>query len=146
MDYIKSWTFCICTTLISAVIFSFLAPRGTLGRFYKVIVSIFIFLSFLYPLSEFDAGELSADFDFEYEYSDAVSSAAALEVKALIENALEDGGVNYSVVEVETSLSGEEVIIEKVKISVTDEYSAEDVEKMIFDKLGIAAEVKRIGE
>lgn len=145
MDYIKSWTFCICITLVCAVIFSLLAPRGTMGRFYKIIISMFIFMSFLYPLSEFDAGQFSADFDFEVGYSDTLSSAAAVEVKTLIEKALEEEGVNYSVVEVDTSLSGNEVIIESVQISVTDEYSAEEVKNLIFEKLGISAEVKRIG-
>ena len=36
-----------------------------MGKFYKVIISAFIFISFLYPLTDFNASDFKIDFEFE---------------------------------------------------------------------------------
>ena len=144
MDYIKSWTFCICITLIISVILSILAPKGTMGKFYKVIISTFIFLSFLYPLSDFDIAEFKLDFDSVYE--NVVETAAKTQVESAIENVLADNGIQNSIVTASVFQSGEELVISSVKISVADGYSVDEVKDIVFKELGVVAEVKRIGE
>ena len=146
MDYIKSWTFCICITLIVSVIFSILAPKGTMGKFYKVIISTFIFLSFLYPLSDFNIAEFRLDFDFDSEYENVVESAAKTQIESAVESVLDDNGVYNSIVTADVYQSGEELVISSVKISVADSYSVEEVKDIVFKELGVVAEVKRIGE
>lgn len=69
MDFLKEWTYTICITLIISVIFSILTPKGNMGRFFKIILATFIFLSFIYPFK-------SAQIDFtlpEFNISDAQS-------------------------------------------------------------------------
>ena len=146
MDYIKSWTFCICITLIVSVIFSILAPKGTMGKFYKVIISTFIFLSFLYPLSDFNIAEFRLDFDFDSEYENVVESAAKTQIEGAVKSVLDDNGVYNSIVTADVYQSGEELVISSVKISVADSYSVEEVKDIVFKELGVVAEVKRIGE
>ena len=146
MDYIKSWTFCICITLIISVIFSVLSPKGSMGRFYKAIISMFIFLSFLYPLSDFNIADFKLDFDFESEYTDVVESSAEMQIESTVGAVLNDNGIGDSVITADVEHKGGELIIKRVLISVTDNYSAEEVKNIVFENLGIVAEVKRIGE
>ena len=146
MDYIKSWTFCICITLIVSVIFSILAPKGSMGKFYKVIISTFIFLSFLYPLSDFNIAEFKLDFDFDSEYTNVIERAAKTQIESAVEAVLDENEVYNAIVTASVSQSGEELIISSVKISVSDNYSTQEVKDIVFKELGVVAEVKRIGE
>lgn len=63
MNLIKEWTFCICSTVIVSVIFSLLAPKGSSGRFYKSVISLFIFISFLFPFTQI--GDKKLDFNLD---------------------------------------------------------------------------------
>ncbi len=146
MDYIKSWTFCICITLVLSVIFSVLSPKGSMGRFYKVIISVFIFISFLYPLGDFDASDFRLDFDFESEYENVVEKAAETEVENAVLKMLMENGIYNSSVTAKVSQQGEEISVDSVNISVTDDYSPKEVKNTVFEKLGIVADVKNIGE
>ncbi len=96
MDYIKSWTFCICITLIVSVVFSILSPKGTMGKFYKVIISVFIFISFLYPLTDFDFDGFKIDFNFNTEYENLVESSAKQEIQYSVEKVLTDNKIYKS--------------------------------------------------
>ena len=51
MDVVKQWTLNICLTLIGAVILSLVSPRGSMGRFYKTVLSLFIIAGFLLPIT-----------------------------------------------------------------------------------------------
>ena len=146
MDYVKSWTFCICITLIVSVIFSILAPKGSMGKFYKVIISTFIFLSFLYPLKDFNIAEFKLDFDFGTEYVNVVENAAKTQLEGTIEAVLSENEILNSIVTASVSQSGEELLINSVKVSVADRYSVDEVKDILFKELGVVAEVKHIGE
>ncbi|MDE6111160.1 MAG: stage III sporulation protein AF [Eubacterium sp.] len=146
MDYIKSWTFCICITLIVSVIFSILSPKGTMGKFYKVIISVFIFISFLYPLTDFSFDEFKMDFNFNTEYENLVESSAKQEIEYSVGKVLTDNEIYNSSISAEVEQNGDEVLINRILVSVTDDYSVEDVKALLFENLGVVAEVKRIGE
>lgn len=146
MDYIKSWSFCICITLIISVIFSILSPKGTMGKFYKVIISVFIFISFLYPLSDFDFSDFDLDFDFEQEYENVAENAAKTQIELSVNHMLEENDIRNCNVSADVMQSGDEIYINRVSVAVTDAYSPEEVEEIIFKKLGIVADVKHIGE
>ena len=53
MEFLKEWTVCVCMTLMVSVILSLFAPREKMNGFYKIMISLFIFLSFLYPFKDF---------------------------------------------------------------------------------------------
>lgn len=48
MDFIKSWTFSVCATLLLASVLSLVSPRGGMGRFYKIVISLFVFFRFCF--------------------------------------------------------------------------------------------------
>lgn len=123
-----------------------LSPKGTMGKFYKTIISMFIFISFLYPLTSFKANEFKTNFEFEDVYSDIVENSVDIEIENSIKGLLEENGISSAMVDVKTLVTYDEVTIEKVVVSIIDEYNCEDVGKIVFDNLGIIADVKRIGE
>lgn len=146
MNFIKTWTFCICVTLIVSVIFISLTPKGSVGKFYRIIISIFIFISFLYPLSNFNFNDFRPNFRIEKNYDDFMVNSVDKQIENLVEKTLCDNGINSSKISVETSIIGEEININKVSVSVIDDYDKDEVEKIIFDNIGIVANVKQIGE
>ena len=146
MDYIKSWTFCICITLIVSVIFSILSPNGTMGKFYKVIISVFIFISFLYPLTDFSFDDFKIDFNFSTEYENLVESSAKQEIEFSVSKVLTDNEIYNSSISAEVRQNGDEIEINRILVYVTDKYNVDEVKDLLFKNLGIVAEVKRIGE
>ncbi len=146
MDYIKSWTFCICITLIVSVVFSILSPKGTMGKFYKVIISVFIFISFLYPLTDFDFDGFKIDFNFNTEYENLVESSAKQEIQYSVEKVLTDNKIYNSSISAEVEQNGDDILINRILVSVTDDYNVEEVKTLLLENLGVVAEVKRIGE
>ncbi len=146
MDYIKSWTFCICITLVVSVVFSILSPKGTMGRFYKVIISVFIFISFLYPLTDFSFDDFKIDFNFNTEYENLVENSAKQEIEYSVGKVLTDNEIYNSSISAEVEQNGDEILINRILVSVTDDYNVEDVKALLLENLGVVAEVKRIGE
>lgn len=146
MDYIKSWTFCICITLIVSIIFSILSPNGTMGKFYKVIISVFIFISFLYPLTDFNFDDFKIDFNFNTEYENMVESSAKQEIEYAVEKVLTEHKIYNSSISADVQQNGDEVEINRILVSVTDAYNVEEVKELLMENLGVVAEVKRIGE
>lgn len=141
MDFIKSWTVSVCLTLIISAVFSLVSPRGAMGRFYKVIISVFIFVSLLYPFADFDFNELKADFDFESELEDTGSDLAEMQVENIIKGVLLENGINGAQVSCTVIQIADEISVEDVSVIVPADYSASEVEKIIFDETGVAAQV-----
>ena len=81
MDVVKQWTMNICLTLIGAVILSLVSPRGSMGRFYKTVLSLFIIAGFLLPIT---GGEKA---DFSAYFSDV--SAQAADANSVYESQIE---------------------------------------------------------
>lgn len=146
MDFIKSWTFSICLTLIISLVFSIISPKGNMGRFYKVIIAVFIFASFIFPMTEFDPSELKADFNIESEFYDVSADAAKNQVSSIIESELIKNNIKPLSVECDVSSLANELSINSVVITISHTYDSESVKNIVFDNLGIAAEVKYADE
>ena len=85
MDFLKNWIFSVCLTLILAVIFSVMTPKGSLGKFYKMIISMFIFVSFLYPVSNAKASDFKIDLPmFNNHYEQQIEDAGKNNTEAII--------------------------------------------------------------
>ena len=141
MEFIKSWTISVCLTLVISAVFSLVSPRGSMGRFYKVVISVFIFISLLYPFTDFDFSEFKADFDFESELEDTEVGLAEIQVENIIKGVLMDNGIEDAQVSCTVTQIGDEISVENVSVTVKTEYSASEVQEIIFDETGVAAEV-----
>lgn len=148
MDFIKQWTLNICLTLIIAVIFSMLSPKGNMGKYFKIVIALFITASFIYPIAESNI-DLSSEFSALYgfaqkqeNYEDTYKKLIENQIKAL----LEENGYESCLVSSRLKIDNEEITVEEISISVPDSYNTEEVKNLIYEKLGFAVQVKYIGE
>lgn len=147
MDKINEWSYCVCITLIASVIFSLLLPKGSAGKTGRLVITVFIIISLTLPLK---SGAF--DFDFSgsgfYEQSENNLKEASYSdiIAANIKNTLSSNGIDGSGVNVDASVSGDEITVERVRIFVPDDCDKEKVKELVFDSLGINAEVYFLGE
>lgn len=145
MDFLKEWTLTVCVTLIISIIFSVLSPKGNMGRYFKVIIAMFIFISFLLPLR-------NADFDFEFpefdsaQFEDSRESAYESIIENSVKRTLDEGGYISSSVYVKLDYNDNEIEIKKLEVGISDEFDKELVKKHIADKTGFNADVYYLGE
>lgn len=147
MDFLKQWTFCVCITLIVSVIFLLFTPKGKLGGFYKMVISLFIFISFLYPLSDFNFN----DYDFDYSFSQneldsSTQKSYETMLKTQLQSVLEQNKIYHSKIDCTVTMKNGEVSVKNVVIAVGDEYELNDVKSIVFDNLGINSQVIHIGD
>lgn len=148
MEFIKEWTICICSTLVVATVLSLLAPNSSNGKFYKTLVKIFIFLSFIYPfthtnfeLPKFESIETQK---VQVDYQEKVASDM---VRDKIIELLKISNINGAIVDVKSRINNKnEIDIKNIVVIVPDEYELNDVKNLIFDNLSLNVEVIHIGQ
>lgn len=146
MDFIKNWIFCVCTTLILAVIFSVLTPKGSMGKFYKIIISMFIFVSFLFPITNAKAGDFKIDFPaFSDTYNESIENAGKSNVENIIVEKLKEQGINGAA-SAKVDFKNNEINITEIIVYIPDGNSKSNVKDYLLKELGLAVEVKYIGE
>lgn len=145
MEFIKEWTLTVSVTLIISIIFSVLSPKGNMGRYFKIILAMFIFTSFIYPLSGSDL-----EFDFpvmdETQYEDTQRETYENIICADVKSALESGGYTSSKVTASIKYSENEITVKELSIGITDNFDKDEVKKYVSDQTGFNAEVYYLGE
>ena len=149
MDFLKEWTFCVCCSLVAAVILSLLAPSGKMNRFYKMLTGLFVFLSFLYPFRDWQGLRLTFPTAAPMAEAETMSDnvyrqTAERELKTF----LADNGIVGAAVscDVEVDYDSGEIRLNGVQIAVPDEYDIDSVSRLIQDRLGVKARVISLGE
>ncbi len=117
-------------------------------NYYKIIISVFVFLSFIYPLANaggFDFGNLPVDFAFS---SEAMYDYTVYEnmVEDNVKNILKQNNIVGANVKCSINAKDNEISIKSVKIYLPDEYNKDEAAQIIFDNIGIKATVVNIGE
>lgn len=145
MDFIKEWTYTICITLVISVVFSLLTPKGNMGRFFKIILAAFIFLSFIYPLK---SSEIDLTFpEFSMEGMDTVQRETYENgIVTQVNQTLKAGGYDSCVVKSNIKMKDNEIHITKLTVSIPSSYDKAEVKNYLFDSLGVQAEVYYLGE
>lgn len=146
MDLLKDWTLSVCITLIVASILSLLNPNGKMGRFYKIIISLFIFLSFIAPFIDTNFNVFN-EFNYDNKIIENSSNNAMSElIRVQISKVLTDNKIENSSVIVNANKIDDKIEITNVSIAITDDYEINAVKNLVFKELGINAEVHKIGD
>lgn len=146
MELLKNWTICICITLVVATIFSLIIPTGNMGSFYKIIISLFVFLSFVFPLKDAKINNEKLDFglgiyDENVNENDVISNL----IEAKINNTLKKHSIDTSTINVDAYQNDYEIEIKSVLVEVEDMNNSDEIKNIIYNELGINAEVKSLG-
>lgn len=145
MSAIKEWTICVCITLIIATIFSIIAPSGKLNSFYKIIIAIFIFLSFVVPFKDINFNDLNLD-EINIKVIDDNTKICENMINSTVQNVLDNHQIVGSSVTTSITINDDEIYVDDVQVSIPDCYKIEDVKKTIFDELSINARVIYVGD
>lgn len=145
MDFIKQWTLTISATLIISIIFSLLTPKGNMGRFFKVVLAMFIFVSFIYPIKNADFDFVLPSFD-EAEFEDSQRSSYEKIIETNLIQILNERNYINSKVNVSISIKDEEITVNNLDIGILDEFDKREVKDYIEEKTGFNAEVYYLGE
>lgn len=142
MEFLKQWTVSVCVTLVISVIFSLFTPKGKMKSFYKILISLFIFVSFLYPFTEFNSVKGSELSDFHITDDDKGSAGSyELMLENSIKNTLDDNSVSYKAVNCTARVENGEITVEKAEIVINKYEDAQAVKALIYEELGINAAV-----
>lgn len=148
MEFVKEWTFSVCITLIVSVLISLLLPSGTMGKYSKIIISLFIFLSLLLPVSKSELTFALPDTDNFITQENQEETYSDL-IEAQIKEKLTSAGFSGVNIDCKISIKNDkeaEIEIKELKVYIPDEYSKEEIYSFINDNLGMIAEVYYIGE
>jgi len=149
MEFLKEWTFCVCVSLVIAVILSLFAPQGRMKSFYKMLIALFVFVSFLYPFRHFrmpdfpSAEKISPSFSASEE-----GSSYELLINRQVTDVLTEKGIVGSSVSSSAHYDAQsgEITLHSVRVAVPDEYDTAEVQALLLEALGIHAEVIHIGD
>lgn len=145
MDFVKQWTLTVSTTLIISIIFSLLTPKGNMGRFYKIILSVFIFISFVYPLTLNNFSISLPEFDDTIIVDEQQKSYENI-VENTIKNKLNSAGYKNSSVSADISYEDNLITVNSLKVLIQDNYDINEVKSYIKKEMGYNPEVYYLGE
>lgn len=146
MDFLKQWTVCVCATLVISTIFLIFSPKGSMKRLYKVMISMFIVISFIYPFGSYN-GTFDFDFSFdELDFNTQTQGVYENMIDKKIKDVLNNNGYTGCNIESKIYQQYEEITIDEVLIYAPDEYDVDSIKQCIIDDLGIYAKVIHIGD
>lgn len=133
---------------VFSVRFSLLLPKGSQGKVGKIVITVFIMISFILPFERpngfnFDIDEYESISNVEIDSKEETYSDL---IKSNIEKALADADYKNSKVKVTVKLKDDELYIQSADIYILDDYDSKEVKDFLFEKLGINAKVYYIGE
>lgn len=146
MDTVKQWTLNICLTLIGAVILSLVSPGGSMGRFYKTVLSLFIIAGFLLPLTGGNKMDFSACLSDVTAGAADVSSVYESQIEHRVKQTLTAAGYKNCSVQATVRMKEQEIYIEKLVISVPGDTDRTAVAALVKEQLGLQPVVKGLGE
>jgi len=149
MEFIKQWSFCVCTSLIISSVFSLLAPEGSMNKFWKTMLSAFIFVSFIIPFKDFSASDFKLEnYDLDSSVYESADSVYENGVNAQIKEFLTEKGITGANVSSRVKYIAEssEIEINEVVISIPDEYDKSEIKRLVFEEMGINSRVVYLGE
>ena len=136
-------------TMTLAVILSLFAPQGRMNRFYKMLLSLFVFVSFIYPFRDFKLPDFDAQ-DYFPETAVAAQQSARGEavVSQQVSEVLKESGIVGASVSsrADYDIGSGELRLLSVEVAVPDAYRTDEVQALLLAQLGINARVIHVGD
>ena len=146
MDTVKQWTLNICLTLIGAVMLSLVSPGGSMGRFYKTVLSLFIIAGFLLPITGGNKVDFSAYLSDVTARSADANSVYESQIESRVKQTLIAAGYKNCSVQATVLIKEQEIYIKNLVISVPDTADRTAVAALVKKQLGLQPVVKGLGE
>lgn len=120
--------------------------QGSMGRFYKTVLSLFIIAGFLLPITGGEKADFSAYFsDVTAQAADANSVYESL-IESRVKQTLTAAGYKDCSVQASVRIKEQEIYIQKLVVSVPGDMDREAVAALLKAQLGLQPVVKGLGE
>ena len=147
MAFFKEWTLCVCITLVLAAVFSLFTPQGTMKQLYRVLIALFIFVSFLLPLRDFRPSDMPSPSIAENAEEENRLVMYEDAVRRQVQTVLRENGIVGADVRCRLSLQEKtEIRVDSLEVAVPEEYEVVAVQTLLAEQLGVEARVMHIGE
>ena len=140
MELVKQWVLSVCITLIISIVFSLMSPKGSMGRFYKTVISLFIFTSFIVPLLDLDFRDFKSDFDFSTDFEMQMVETAENDIEFIINKELESNGFYGAEIDVYAVEKDNEYDVKNITVCINSE-DTNEVREILLNNLGLVCEV-----
>lgn len=149
MDGIKQWVLSISISAVVGAIILMLSPGGATDRSVKTAVSLFLMASLMSPfiknvdlsLPEIESLEPSDEAE-QSDFNQAVADQFKAAVETKINEILTQCGINEGHINIDITVDGEEMKIEKAEIFASGGGDFRQAQKRIESELGIKVKIE----
>lgn len=153
METFNSWALSAVAASTVAGVISLLAPSGNFEKTIKIVITLFILVSFVMPFVRsgsvsgvFESNEGIKEFIEENELNNEVKSQVedSLEnvIVTQVEAFLSSSGVIFNYVEAKVNVDeANNVFVKSITIYAEDFFETEEAEKFIIDNFGIKPDI-----
>jgi len=149
MEFFRQWSLCVCSALIISAVFSIFTPQGAMKRLWKIMISFFVFVSFVYPLKDFDAQAFRFNAENNaFTVEESTEKIYEKQISSQIKEFLNSKSIIGAVVSCRVDFNSDrsELEIKDAVIYIPDEYDKQYVSNLVFDEMGINSRVVYLGE
>ena len=143
METVKQWALTVAISAAAAAVILMLTPDGALNKSVRTAVSLFLMIAMLSPfLKGVDFNDFRIDIEdsSQTDLTDAVEEQMKTAVSEKISEILLDCGIKSEGINIDISVDGETMRVEKIEITARQGGDIERAEKRIRDEIG--ADVK----
>ncbi|MBQ6877853.1 MAG: hypothetical protein IJO22_05580 [Oscillospiraceae bacterium] len=156
MEEIKKWAFSVCCAAISGGILNFIIPKENNSKLFKSVFYVFFLSVIISPVSDIDlpdfknigfSSEYAADSDELNAFSENSEKFIENKIYTDTEKILEESGCSAKDILVSVNISENKSIdITKFVITFDDIVNTNEIQKIVFEKIGIEPEIILSGE
>ena len=152
MEFIKNWVLTVVLSAVTGAVILLLCPTGNMERTVKTIVSLFLILSFIVPVSKGYIPELKIDeklYRPETELSEeserVLTELTVQEIKKRTEQILNNNSVAYDDLKVVVTAEADSIVLEKIIVyhPTADENV---IKSLLAEKLGYEIRIEVIDD
>jgi len=138
MSSIKNWALSLCAVLLLTALINYLVPRGNVKKICETAFSLIILAVFCVPFFEMKNIDMSTlnlnidslvteNFDYRHSYDESVRTAAG--------KVLDDNGIKYSYISVESKTENNEYILERIDLKLENGADAQRAVSLLSENL-----------
>ena len=125
-----NWLLTIVGVIFLGVLFDVIYPNGKTNKLCKSIFGLLSLFVIISPILKIDIDKIKIDSVVNTQLIENINKSKSESIKLQIDNHLKSCGINGAVVKIDTTLSEENFLIEKVYIDITNLVLTENSENI----------------
>ena len=151
MEALRQWAICLIIAAFAGAFVTVISPRGSMDKTVRAVAGVFVVAALCSPLAQLE------DFEFSFEEEDItydensflpeagekLAEIYANTVADRVNEIASEAGTKTESVDADVSVDENGcIIIHKISVGISEPESAETLEKMLSEKLGVPVTVE----